>query len=98
MAALLQCVKGLFGPPPGQGVIQDLEYALETKGGLTKEEDTWLQVINLTPIVNLLLFSGLGSHMGWFGLRLGSSLPLSIEVTLNKEQKICLPSSSGRDS
>ncbi|TKV93741.1 hypothetical protein SEVIR_9G245900v4 [Setaria viridis] len=75
MAGLLQLIKDLyFGPPPGKGVIQDLEYAMRTKGGLTKEEDTKLQIANLVPTAAFALFSGLGSYAGWFSLGLGNKL------------------------
>ncbi|CAL4916996.1 unnamed protein product [Urochloa decumbens] len=75
MAGLLQLVKDLyFGPPPGKGVIQDLEYAMRTKGGLTKEEDTRLRVINLIPTASFVLFGGLGSYAGWFFQGLGDKL------------------------
>ncbi|CAL4933788.1 unnamed protein product [Urochloa decumbens] len=75
MAGLLQLVKDLyFGPPPGKGVIQDLEYAMRTKGGLTKEEDTRLRVINLVPTASFVLFGGLGSYAGWFFQGLGDKL------------------------
>ncbi|CAL4925240.1 unnamed protein product [Urochloa decumbens] len=74
MAGLLQLVKDLyFGPPPGKGVIQDLEYAMRTKGGLTKEEDTRLRVINLVPTASFVLFGGLGSYAGWFFQGLGGA-------------------------
>ncbi|CAN6288074.1 unnamed protein product [Urochloa humidicola] len=72
---LLQLAKDLyFGPPPGKGVIQDLECAMRTKGGLTKEEDTTLWVANLVPTVSFVLFTGLGSYVGWFGQGLGDKL------------------------
>ncbi|CAN6305081.1 unnamed protein product [Urochloa humidicola] len=48
------------------GVIQDLEHAMLTKGGLTKEEHTKLRVVNLLPTTAFVLFSGLGSYTGWF--------------------------------
>ncbi|CAN6299226.1 unnamed protein product [Urochloa humidicola] len=75
MAGLLQLMKDLyFGPPPGKGVIQDLEYAMRTKGGLTKEEDTTLRAINLVPTVSFALFAGVGSYAGWFCQGLGDKL------------------------
>jgi len=60
-------------------VLQDLEYAMRTKGGLTPEEDNKLRILNSVPNAVFVLFSGLGSFVGWFaGLvsALGSSFPL----------------------
>ncbi|CAN6323900.1 unnamed protein product [Urochloa humidicola] len=75
MVGLLQFVKNVyFGPPPGKGVIQDLEHAMRTKGGLTKEEDTMLRVVNFLPTAAFVLFSGLGSYVGWFGPGLANKL------------------------
>ncbi|CAM0145782.1 unnamed protein product [Urochloa decumbens] len=75
MVGLLQLVKdAYFGPPPGKGVIQDLEHAMRTKGGLTKEEETKLRVVNFLPTVAFVLSSGLGSYAGWFSQGLGHKL------------------------
>ncbi|CAN6311022.1 unnamed protein product [Urochloa humidicola] len=56
------------------GVIQDLEHAMLTKGGLTKEEDTKLRVVNFLPTAAFVLFSGLGSYAGWFSTGLANKL------------------------
>ncbi|CAN6283347.1 unnamed protein product [Urochloa humidicola] len=75
MVGLLQFVKDTyFGRPSGKGVIQDLEYAMRTKGGLTEEEDTKLLVVNFLPTAAMVLFAGLGSYGGWFGQALGHRL------------------------
>ncbi|CAN6305079.1 unnamed protein product [Urochloa humidicola] len=75
MVGLLQFVKDTyFGPPSGKGVIQDLEYAMRTKGGLTEDEDTKLLVVNFLPTAAMVLFSGLGCYGGWFGQALGHKL------------------------
>lgn len=52
---------------------------LMLQGGLTKEEDTRLQIAILVPYVNFGLFGGLGSYVGWFMPSLGSSLPPSLD-------------------
>jgi len=52
---------------------------MRTKGGLTPEEDNKLRILNSVPNAAFVLFSGLGSFVGWFaGLvsALGSSFPL----------------------
>ncbi|CAL4925121.1 unnamed protein product [Urochloa decumbens] len=75
MVGLLQLFRNTyFSPPPAKGVIQDLEHAMLTKGGLTKEEDTKLRVVNFLPNAAFVLFSGLGSYAGWFGTSLGHKL------------------------
>ncbi|CAM0145780.1 unnamed protein product [Urochloa decumbens] len=75
MVGLLRFVKDTyFGPPSGKGVIQDLEYAMRTKGGLTEDEDTKLLVVNFLPTAAFVLFSGLGSYAGWFAQGLGHKL------------------------
>nr|CAB3494636.1 unnamed protein product [Digitaria exilis] len=71
MEGLLQAMKELyFGPPPAKGLIQDLEYALRTKGGLTRDEDTTLRAANLVAKASFVLFGGLGSYVGWFAIGL----------------------------
>ncbi|KAF8722893.1 hypothetical protein HU200_022030 [Digitaria exilis] len=75
MEGLLQAMKELyFGPPPAKGLIQDLEYALRTKGGLTRDEDTTLRAANLVAKASFVLFGGLGSYVGWFAIGLGNKL------------------------
>ncbi|KAG2548954.1 uncharacterized protein LOC120650988 isoform X3 [Panicum virgatum] len=67
MVGLLRYMKDLYiGPPPGKEVLQDLEYAMRTKGGLTPEEDNKLRILNSVPNAAFVLFSGLGSFVGWF--------------------------------
>ena len=46
------------------------------QGGLTREEDNKLRILNSVPSVTFALLSGFGSFVGWFGLGLGSSFPL----------------------
>ncbi|CAN6304998.1 unnamed protein product [Urochloa humidicola] len=100
MAGLLQLMKDLyFGPPPGKGVIQDLEYAMRTKGGLTKEEDTTLRAINLVPTVSFALFAGVGSYAGWFCQGLGSAYIMGNAMyrgTLHACPKTLLDTEEGR--
>jgi len=67
MVGLLQHMKDLYiGSPRGKGVIQDLEYAMRTKGGLTREEDNKLRILNSVPSAAFVFFSGIGSFVGWF--------------------------------
>ncbi|XP_039832068.1 uncharacterized protein LOC120692751 isoform X2 [Panicum virgatum] len=72
MVGILRYMTGLyFGPPLGKGVIQDLEYAMRTNGGLTQEEDKKLQDFNAGPSAVFVVFLGFGSFVVWFGLSLG---------------------------
>ncbi|RLN42884.1 uncharacterized protein C2845_PM01G41920 [Panicum miliaceum] len=67
MVGLLQYAKDIYiSPPRGKVVIQDLEYAMRTKGGLTRQEDNKLRILNSVPSAAFVLFSGFGSFVGWF--------------------------------
>ncbi|XP_062205602.1 uncharacterized protein LOC133907555 isoform X2 [Phragmites australis] len=73
--ALLREMKNRVAPAPGKGdVIQDLEFAMRTKGDMTREEETKLRLISFLPSGGFILASGLGSYMGWFGLGIGAKL------------------------
>ncbi|XP_066387080.1 uncharacterized protein [Miscanthus floridulus] len=63
-----------FGPPPAKGVIQDLECAMRTKGGLTPEEEKKLEFCKLLPTFSFVVGSGLGAFVGWFGFDKGNKL------------------------
>ncbi|PUZ38964.1 hypothetical protein GQ55_9G238800 [Panicum hallii var. hallii] len=82
MMGLLRYMKDLYiGPPRGKGVIQDLEHAMRTKGGLTLEEDEKLRIINSIPSAAFVLFSGFGSFVGWFAGTKLLKLPPSSRFT-----------------
>ncbi|AQK65370.1 hypothetical protein ZEAMMB73_Zm00001d014158 [Zea mays] len=69
MAAQLRYMMShYFGTPPSKEVIQDLYYALRTKGGLTPKEEETLLACNLLPGVYFIV----GSVLGTFAMLLGS--------------------------
>ncbi|XP_066385268.1 uncharacterized protein [Miscanthus floridulus] len=75
MAAELRYMKSLcFGPPPGKGMIQDLECAMRTKGGLTPEEEKKLGFCKLLPTYSFVVGSVFGTFVGWFGFDKGNKL------------------------
>jgi len=39
---------------------------MRTKGGLTREEDNKLRILNSVPSAAFVFFSGIGSFVGWF--------------------------------
>ncbi|KAL6854303.1 hypothetical protein ACP4OV_019206 [Aristida adscensionis] len=74
VVALLREMMDLVAPPSKGDAIQDLEYAMRTKGGVTREQEVKLQILGLIPQVGFTLASGLGSYLGWFGLARGTKL------------------------
>ncbi|XP_021307903.1 uncharacterized protein LOC8064881 isoform X2 [Sorghum bicolor] len=75
LAAQLQHIKSLyFGPSPAKGVMQDLEYAMRTKGGLTPEEEKTLRVYKFLPAFSFFAGSVWGTLVGWFSFGKGLKL------------------------
>ncbi|AQK65365.1 hypothetical protein ZEAMMB73_Zm00001d014158 [Zea mays] len=75
MAAQLRYMMShYFGTPPSKEVIQDLYYALRTKGGLTPKEEETLLACNLLPGVYFIV----GSVLGTFAMLLGSHKGLKL--------------------
>ncbi|KAL6640947.1 hypothetical protein ACP70R_019128 [Stipagrostis hirtigluma subsp. patula] len=72
--ALLREMKDRVAPAPKGNVLQDLEHAMRTKGGMSREEEAKLRILGLLPHAGFVVASGLSSFMGWFGLGIGTKL------------------------
>lgn len=76
MVTLLREIKDrYFAATHAKGVIQNLEYAIRTKGiVLTPEEEKTLRFANILPNGAFVMGSAFGSFLGWFVVGLGDKL------------------------
>ncbi|GJM84621.1 hypothetical protein PR202_ga00308 [Eleusine coracana subsp. coracana] len=73
VVSLLRQIKDALGPLHGKGeVIQDLEFALITKGDMTRREALWLEAIRLIAREGFISGFAMYSFLGWFGQGIGA--------------------------
>ncbi|TVU30631.1 hypothetical protein EJB05_22262 [Eragrostis curvula] len=78
VVALLRQVKDALGPLFGkEEVIQELEFALITKGDMTQREALWLEAIRSIAREGFIRGSAMYSFMAWFGSKLLGLPPMN---------------------
>ncbi|KAL6640946.1 hypothetical protein ACP70R_019127 [Stipagrostis hirtigluma subsp. patula] len=76
VVTLLGALKGAVGDLFGKGeVMQDLEYAMLTKGNMTRLEEAKLRVFSTVARKSFIFGAGLYSFVGWFTFAIGHKFP-----------------------